>query len=467
MARRPHLQRSVIAFTSVGKPDNVIVNNKKRKQAPDSFEDAQDLITLIDTKRQKVEVVISTPKLAKLPVQLVVKEIPSKPLGAKRKRGSSPEIQIHTSPASSPLADTEETHLEDELQDKLQDLERLCVAFLSALSIHNAHGGSSSTIDLRMLTPSVTKAWGVRKVELVDIRRVLGLMQATKGRQLSFAKTFGLKDYGAGKVCIELKTTSSMRSRTGRVIDETTLKAKFKENLDNYWRTWYQDFKADSSLDYASFLDRLPLEPLPVSSTNKKITALAARGQRRLEEVLTPFKRINISDDVDDRPAKRSRNDTKSSFADHKRDSSIGVENTPPETPQKPADRALSLLERIKAKEAFAQTLPVGPTKEQRERMGALQRSQEFLQIVHLLAVAKGGIRVSFPLPSLITAIQSSVRSPMSKEEIERCVKVLQAEVTPGHISMLTFGNVTGVVVDMNRKPLTADVTARLQALGV
>lgn len=457
MARRPRLQRSIYAFTAVGKPAEVVVNNKKRKQDPESFEDAQDSIALINTKRQKVEVVISTPKPTKVAIQLVVQQNPSKSVGAKRKRCLSPDNAVHSSPvASSPLADTEETQLEDELQD----LERLCTAFLSALSVHHAHGGSSSTIDLRMLTPSVTKAWGVRKVELVDIRRVLGLMQATKGRQLSFAKTFGLKDYGGGKVCIELKTTANMRSRTGRIIDETALKAKFKENLDNIWRVWLQDFKADSSLDYASFLDRLPLEALPVSATNKKVTALASRGQRRLEEVLTPFKRINISDDVDDRPTKRSRKD-------QGWDSSVGIENTPPEIPQKPADRAISLLERIKAKEAFAQTLPAGPTKEQRDRMGALQRSQEFLQIVHLLAVAKGGLRITFPLPSLIVSIQSSVRSPMSKEEIERCIKVLQAEVTPGHISMVTFGNITGVVVDMSRKPLTAEVTARLQALGV
>jgi hypothetical protein len=124
-------------------------------------------------------------------------------------------------------------------------------------------------------------------------------------------------------------------------------------------------------------------------------------------------------------------------------------------------------LERIKAKEALAATLPAGPTKEERERIAALQRSQELLTILNLLAVSKGGSRVSFPLPTLITNIQSSIRNPMSKDQILRCVKLLQTEVAPGHISLVTFGSITGVVVDISKKLSAGEVTERLRAKGI
>jgi hypothetical protein len=100
--------------------------------------------------------------------------------------------------------------------------------------------------------------------------------------------------------------------------------------------------------------------------------------------------------------------------------------------------------------------------------MAALQHAEELLEILSFLAAAKGGsARVSFSLPALVTNVRSSIRSPMSKEEILRCLQVLSSDVVPGHVNMVTFGSVTGVVVDRSRKPTLADVKAKLKANGV
>jgi hypothetical protein len=76
------------------------------------------------------------------------------------------------------------------------------------------------------------------------------------------------------------------------------------------------------------------------------------------------------------------------------------------------------------------------------------------VQILELLATTKGpGFRASFPLPGLIRSIQSSLRSPMSTEEIERCIVVIGKEVAPGYVEKKVFGSMKGVVVNRMFKP--------------
>jgi hypothetical protein len=452
MARPRRTQASIEAFTSVSKPISSSPLSKKRKQP---IEDEAQLAIPSDPKKRKFAVVVapSTPSkvlksaFTKLNVQH------SSPIntsfGAKRKRDLTPDSLVDN-------------------QQEFEALEHLCTSFLSTLSCHYAHNGSSSSVDLRRFLPALSKAWGERAVVLLDIRRVIGLMQSGTTRQLTFANTFALKDYGGGKVCIELKSTASMRNRTGLIFDDADLKRKFKSRLDAIWQSWQRDSIADSSLDWDSFLARLPLEPLAVSATAAKISALTAKGQRRLDDVLTPFKRISLEEAPSNRAIKRSR--TGERDVQRLPSPPTSDEEMPPPPPPpvvSAADRSRQLLDRVRAKEELAASLPSGPTKDERERLAALQRAAELLQILNLLAVSKGGSRVSFPLPTLVANIKTSLRSPMSKEEILRCVKALQTEVVPGHVSVVTFGSVTGVVVDMMRKPAASEVQAKLRALGV
>jgi DNA replication factor Cdt1-like protein len=462
MARRPRQQTATIqAFTSVAKPlVDTVHASKKRKQPTEVNDDFP-----VDLKKRRFAVVVTpeTPSKAcnhafsKLSIDLTT----SSSSGAKRKGDlnfkSDSGVSLSSS-APSTAVDSPQSQLE------IQSLEKLFTAFLSALTLHYAHSGISSSVDVRTLIPSITKIWGIRKVVLLDIRQVLGILNhQNSGRRLS-PNIFSLKDFGGGKVCLETKQTINKRKASGYLLDEVQLKRAFKESLDKIWASYCSDSHLEIPDTSTTFFDQLPLEALVASSSTRKIAALHATGQRRLEEVLTPFKKIKLNDDVVDRPLKRSKTESDATLNRNQQAQSPGVENVPPQTA---ADRSHLLLERIKAKEALAATLPAGPKKEERERIAALQRSQELLTILNLLAVSKGGSRVSFPLPTLITNIQSSIRNPMSKDQILRCVKLLQTEVAPGHISLVTFGSITGVVVDISKKLSAGEVTERLRAKGV
>jgi hypothetical protein len=122
--------------------------------------------------------------------------------------------------------------------------------------------------------------------------------------------------------------------------------------------------------------------------------------------------------------------------------------------------RALSLLDRIQEKQRLqAESWLNKPTQAQIERITALQRSEEMIQILELLATTKGpGLRASFPLPSLIRNIQNSMKSQISPEEIERCLVVIGKEVAPGYVEKKEFGSMRGVIVNRMFKPDAANV---------
>lgn len=109
-----------------------------------------------------------------------------------------------------------------------------------------------------------------------------------------------------------------------------------------------------------------------------------------------------------------------------------------------------------------------GLSKTELERRAALQRAEELLGILDLLATSKGsGQRVSFPLPALVRSVQNSLRSPMSKDEIELCLQLLGKEVAPWYVSIAKFGTIVGVVVNRGFRPTKEDVQARLAANAV
>jgi hypothetical protein len=448
-------QRSIQAFTTVTKASATLsVANKKRKHHD---EESVPAIFNISTTLKKRKVAIITPpdtptKVVRSSVAQI--SVSTSITNLKRKRHASPEVDIAIS--SPPESSTEC----DSLPAEVEDLKRLNSAFLSSLSLHYAHNGNSSSVDLRMITPSITRLWAKRKATIDDIRRLVAIIHLTSTKKSQSVVRFALKDFGEGKVCLEIVAKRRGLKSTANTLNEADTNALFSANLEHAWES-----SPNRSEGPAAFIASLPLEPLSMAATVAKIAPLQAKGQRRLEEVLTPFKNFNISDSPasPNRVAKRVKSDHLSSMNLPMR--TAEKENTQPEAPK---DRSHSLLERIQKKEAIAALMPAGPTKEQRDHMAALQRAEEMLEILNLLAVAKGGAsRTSFPLGSLVGSIQSSIRSPMAKDEVLRCVTVLTTEIAPGHISMVTFGSVIGVVVDRNRKPQSAEIKTRLSQRGV
>ncbi|KAF2675024.1 hypothetical protein BT63DRAFT_420263 [Microthyrium microscopicum] len=461
---RTMVQRATLNFSSVSKPGtDSDLGSKKRKHDPTTADDERPSSLSVTTSIKKRRVVVITPpdtptkaikhSIANLNLSVSASNL-SSATNLKRKRHASPEIDIAvSSPPSSPTRSNGFTN-------ELEDLKRLNCAFLSALSLHYAHNGNSNTVDLRMLTPSITKLWGKRKVTIEDIRLIVAIIHSTStSKSATTATRFLLKDYGEGKVCLErVARQRKGRGPAQRTFNEADTIATFNANLASLWESHSKQIPS------SCFTASISPEPLVPSSTLAKLGPLRAKGQRRLEDVLTPFKNINLSDHTPTRPFKRTKAAHTSTVAPVSKDK----ENTTPEPPANPSDRSSSLLARIHAKEAAAASAAPAPTKEQRERMAALQRAEEVLQVLQMLAVAKGGsARASFPMSMLVRNVQASMRSPLAREEIERVIKLLQTEVAPGHIGVVTFGSVTGVVVDRNRKPGVADIKARLVALGV
>jgi len=279
---------------------------------------------------------------------------------------------------------------------------------------------------------------------------------------------FSLMNYGNGRICIELAALARKQAPIGQAFDESQLNTIFAERLRRRWRCFAG---ASKNAKFLPFLEQLPRSDISLSSSTEKAQTLLLKGQRRLEQVLQPKendengmekrRRLNTVEGprnfADDSQSGNPQLDMKpSSFLGNRQDPTSSITTT---------IRSLSLLERIRTKEFNQANKASGTSKAELERRAAFHRAEELLGILDLLAASKGnGQRVSFPLPALVRSVQSSLRSPMSKDEIERCLQVLEKEVAPWYVSMAKFGTIVGVVVNRGFRPTKEDVQARLAA---
>ncbi|KAL1648503.1 hypothetical protein SLS58_002258 [Diplodia intermedia] len=423
-----------------------------------------------------------------------------------------------TSPCSSTAPSFRDEKSSDDLPQPIQDLIYLHSSFLSALSLHYAHNGTSSPVDLHNLTPSIAKVWGKRKVTVDDIRRTLGVMQSSlsSGQPATAlkARTFHLSDYGRGKICVEQQESKKQRAkRTNSVIpqaiDEKALNALFEHEMNTRWAEYRckitPNSKSPSSVQY--FISQLPLAAITESASLAKVAPLFAKGQRRLEDLKAGAHQsrgagncFNGSGDSASSELEHARpaatktlksKASKASVSGHKKSASTSTaasistassasddakstsssSSRAPLVPSAAApSRATSLLDRILAKQAAAAAGPAGPTPEARARKAALQRCEDVLATLSLLAMTTGSSsvssRVSFPLARLVRDIQTSSRSPIGPEEIKKVVEVLTSDIVPGYISLVKMGTLEAVVVDKGQAVGGAEVRRRLVAAG-
>ncbi|KAK3080414.1 hypothetical protein LTS18_001605 [Coniosporium uncinatum] len=452
----PGTQAPILAFGRISKAQPAPTKTKKRKAAVDDtlthiHADTRLEIKSKKQRRDSPHTPAETPTRAftrKLADLAIHTPTPFK-LSTKRPISITPTpVPFKDTPPSSPCSSQDVAMAEDDarLPDALQDLIQLNAAFLTALSLHYAHNGTGVPVDLRQLGPSVTKLWGKRKVMIEDIRRCLGVMQSFAGKSRTTSSTFILWDYGRGKVCIELASTKSNKKQPGATVDEEYWNTRFISQLEVAW-------KNGSSNGIATFIAQLPLANITVSTSVAKAAPLMAKGQRRLEEMMS------------NRPQPQKE---KTVDAQLYRPLS-GKDTTVPES-KAPAlqTRGQSLLDRIRDRQLQKLSQPAAPTKEQMERLAALHRCEEIIRILDLLVAGKGmGNRASFSLAQLVQDLRSSVRSPMPVEEVRLCIKLLESEVAPGYVKCVSMGAVTGAVVDRAHKPLERDVRARLAERGV
>lgn len=354
---------------------------------------------------------------------------------------SPPRTTHHETPPSSPISAESEPlqHAEShQLPDELQDLVSLHSSFLTALSLHYAHNGSMTPADLRTLGPGIERAWRKRRVSLHDVRTILAVGRPKAAEGHENAKPLYLSDYGHGKICVEIAEHPNSWMATRRPVNEDFLNDMFLRDLEQRWTCYKTDNSADPSP--SNFLASLPLLPITPCTSLSKIKPLLSKGQRRLEDlkagaIKAQQKPLSIT----------SANPTAFPRATIKQTSS----------------RSTDLFSRLKAKQLHQSTLPLPPSAEALARKSALQRLPEITPVLESLAsssmkhanddAAAASLRltaspVSFTMPTLVQHLQMSLRNPIGKEEVIRCVRLL-ADMVPEWVVLKEVGKVLAVTI--------------------
>ena len=318
----------------------------------------------------------------------------------------------------------------DQLPKELEDLMHLHAAFLSALSLYYAHNGTSSPANIKALLPMVTKHWKKRRVTLDDLRLILAIGLSTNAG-------FVLRDFGRAGVCLtKLQPPGRAVKHVASYVEEKELKAAFEYALQKNWIEWLASAPKENRHPTV-FLHQLPLADVEKDDSVDKAAPLFTRGQHRLADL------------------KASQDSSKS---ESNVSSEIAAEQ---KTVQAVQNRGMSLLDRILAKQALTTSLPTGPTKVQMERKAALQRVEEIARVLDLLAAGRS--RCSFSMQVMAQQLRQSLRNPISREEVERCLDLMTKEITPGFVSLVKSGPVTGVVVTKGGKVGREELSQRVE----
>ncbi|KUI61772.1 hypothetical protein VP1G_08915 [Cytospora mali] len=365
-------------------------------------------------------------------------------------RTSSPLTTTQAStPATSVIPDSEDENEElsaattpepeqaRALPQELFDIVTFYTAFLKTITVHYAHNGTNTPVDLRQISQAVSLAWGKRRISLADIRRCVGIMDVESSTVKS---PFYIVDYGNKKTCVELRD-----EQHGKPLNERGLVSVFEANLRGIWQN-LRDAAAD---DMTAFILGLPKAPVQSREALTKASSMLAKGQRAMEEL-----KAGIAARKEEKEATKA--------------ASTASTTTPPSNDGTPAPK-LSLLDRLRLKEThLAQLAATGPTAAELERRAALQRADDVAAVIAMLAKASpgSGTRVSFTMPTLLQKLKDSLRLPISKEEGAACIRLLAKEVAPEWLRIVVVAGKENVVVQMGMAPSSGVVIERVKALS-
>ncbi|KAG8625084.1 hypothetical protein KVT40_006835 [Elsinoe batatas] len=331
---------------------------------------------------------------------------------------TSKNLQAYQSPPETPHSHALKGAT-DTLPTEVEDLKQQFTAFLNAHALFVAHHGAGSPCALPELASRVTQSWKKRAVSIDDIRRLVAIVAE--------ASPFLLIDNGEGMICLEMK-----EGREGTSLQNKQLIDEFSRRLQRRWLRW--SAAAEDSTN--AFLTSLPLAPIMKSEVATD-PSKQSKGAYRLAQLKV-------------RPTEATAASTKKveTVTDEAK-TSAGV-----------SSRGASLLDRILAKQAALAAGPGGPTKEQLDRLAALDKVEDVTRILDFLA--GGRPRASFSMQAVIQHLQSSMRSPTGREEAERVVEVMAQEICPRFVQTVKAGRLYGVVVTKMGRPL--DLQTRLDA---
>jgi hypothetical protein len=367
------------------------------------------------------------------------------------------------------------------LPEELVELLALHSSFLTALALHYAHSGTATPIDVRQLTSSITSIWQKRQVTLDDIQLCLGVLSTGSAASTN---PFYLSDYTSGKICLEVNNEHRGNGISG-MLNEDLLQSLFVDSLDHLWREWNASKSGHSIINgrpittskrrfgyrgsyptqttietfihdgpILKFLSQLPKAEIKLCSSAVAVASQREKGRKRLRELQDCTQQGHLQKKARQVPGKE--NESVSTIS----------QTTQPKITDFASVRKSNLLDRILAKQEAAASVPTPPPAAERQRYAALERSEEVLSVLCLLAASKGpGPRVSFSMAALLQSVQRSIRTPLSKDEVLRCVEVLASEVAPGYVTLVHMGVISSVVLNQSMRPV--DIKSRLTSLGV
>lgn len=354
-----------------------------------------------------------------------------------RIRGSSPSTQppikraraLETPPLT-PTADRQQPNAI--LPSELRDLLSLYSSFLTSLSLHSAsNGGSTSAVNIKSLLPLVTANWRKRSVTVVDVRKMLALTQKA-------GPSFILEDRARAGIFIARAEASERVSNN--FIDEADLSAIFENCLRKAWSDW-SAVTPEELITGRAFIRQLPIVDMAQNETTKNASLLPSRGQQRLADLKAGAATAKAETTSSHTPVTSLAKDT------------TGIQN-----------RNTSLLDRILAKQASTANLPAGPTRTELERKSALHRVEDVTRVLDMLAA--GQPRASFSMSAMVQHLQQSLRTPITREETERCLGLMATEIMPTFVKVVKSGMMNGVVVTKGGKIGFADLKERLANAG-
>lgn len=321
------------------------------------------------------------------------------------------------------------------LPQELLDILSLYIAFVKTIALHYAHNGTNTPVDLRQISQAVSLAWGKRRISLADVRRCVGVMDLASTPMKS---PFYLVDYGAKKVCVELRD-----EHHGRLLDGDGLVGAFEVNLRRIW----SDVKDAAAEDMNTFVLGLPKAPVQSCDSVVKAGPQLSRGHKAAQEI---------------KAAMAAKKDEKKAAEAVKAQAARAT--TDSDAPKLP------LLERLRLKETqLAALAGTGPTAADLERRAALQRAADVAAVVAMLAKsapsAGTGGRVSFTMVTVLQKLRDSLRLPISKDEGAACVRLLAGEVAPEWLRIVKIGAKENVVVTVARAPSSGMVVERVKTL--
>lgn len=259
---------------------------------------------------------------------------------------------------------------------------------------------------------------------LEDIRRLLGVLGAKS--------PFIILDHGDGDLCLDTKEEAALST----ILQTKQMVKEFEQLLRRQWTNWCA-MGEEGDAKGEAFVRGLPLAAMATSEVAIDKSRISKGAQR-----LTMIKQTAIA------AAEESSMRKLQTVADESK-TVAAVES-----------RGANLIDRILAKQQLASSRPGGPTREELQRRSALDRIEEAVLVLGLLA--GGRPRASFSMQSLVQHLQNSMRNPVARHEAEECVELMAKEICPRFVSLIRTGSVYGVTLTKMGRPSNADLKERL-----